>query len=506
MNLVLAAAVAAFSGFVGLSSEILWYRAFSVASGSSPMTFGLLLGFYLAGIAAGSYGARAFCRDRETGEPRHLAAIGGFLLAANALSFCTVPALAWAAAGSTWENALPVVAVASAAMGAVLPLVAHFGVPADHLAGDRVARIYVANVAGSTLGCLLTGFVLMDLFTLRQISVFLTVTGSLFSAALMLRARLRPFLRSASVLLAFACAALSLSASPPLFDALWEKLTWKTGWDGASRFDVVVENRNDIIAVTRDRIVYGGGAYEGAITLDPLGQNLLWRAYAVAAVHPAPRRILVVGLATGAWTQILAHAPGVESVVAIEINPGYLDVIPRYPEVAPLLHNPRVTVVVDDGRRWLTRHPDQSFDLIVQNTPLHWRAHITHIVSREYLSLVRSRLRPGGIFYFNSTFSPSITATALQSFPHVSRLHSWLFCSPDPVTPDLIRFQSALLHWSIDGIPVFPAGEERDGRLRATLSAVGRFEERAELERFADGAPAVTDDGMQCEWADRFAH
>ena len=50
-------ALAFASGFIALSYEILWYRAYSFATGGDASTFGTLLGAYLLGLALGSLGA-----------------------------------------------------------------------------------------------------------------------------------------------------------------------------------------------------------------------------------------------------------------------------------------------------------------------------------------------------------------------------------------------------------------------------------------------------------------
>ena len=142
------------------------------------------------------------------------------------------------------------------------------------------------------------------------------------------------------------------------------------------------------------------------------------RAYASAALHPAPREVLVIGLGTGAWSQVIANLSDVERVTIVEINPGYLELIPRYPDVASLLTNPKVRLVIDDGRRWLARNPDLAFDLIVANTSIHWRAHTTNLLSVEYLRLIRAHLRPGGVYYFNTTSSDDALKTAFVTFPY----------------------------------------------------------------------------------------
>lgn len=49
----------------------------------------------------------------------------------------------------------------------------------------------------------------------------------------------------------------------------------------------------------------------------------------------------------------------IKHMTVVEINPGYLKLIAQYPQVAAVLSDPRIEIVVDDGRRWLRRHPQQ---------------------------------------------------------------------------------------------------------------------------------------------------
>ena len=49
--MILALALACLAGFVALSYEILWYRAYSFVSGGAAPAFALLLAMYLFGIA-----------------------------------------------------------------------------------------------------------------------------------------------------------------------------------------------------------------------------------------------------------------------------------------------------------------------------------------------------------------------------------------------------------------------------------------------------------------------
>jgi spermidine synthase len=207
------------------------------------------------------------------------------------------------------------------------------------------------------------------------------------------------------------CAIVAIVTLPRLNDRIYERLIYKNEYDGTQRFAQVVETRSGVITVADDGSVYGGGAYDGVVntSLENNDKNGIVRAYVVGALHPRPRDLLMVGLASGSWAQVAANLPGVERMTIIEINPGYIEVVKRHPEVASLLQNPKVTIVFDDGRRWLRRHPERRFDVIVMNTTHHWRSHATNILSAEFMEMARGHLLPGGIFYCNrSRVSPCV--------------------------------------------------------------------------------------------------
>src|ERR687883_626729 len=79
---------------------------------------------------------------------------------------------------------------------------------------------------------------------------------------------------------------------------------------------------------------------------------------------------------------------------------------------------PSPAVVIDDGRRWLRRHPEERFDAIVQNTTHHFRANVTNLLSVEYLRLLRGHLSDGGIALYNTTGSEDVQFTGATTYPH----------------------------------------------------------------------------------------
>jgi len=492
-----ALAVASLLGFVSLSWEIVWVRVYGMASRGAAATFGLFLGAYLAGIAFGAAASRRACRAES--PERALRSTASAVLAANTLAFLSAPAIAEGVRVVPYQAMLPLAALVAGLLGSGLPLVAHFGVAPDGRAGERLSLLYVGNIAGSTSGSLVTGFVLMEVWPLRVIALFLAITGFVACALLIALARLearhrRPLL--AAILLAAVAAGL---ACPPLFDRVYEKLSFREEYRG-QRFTRVIETRSGVVTVTADGSVYGGGAYDGMLTVDPVANaNWITRPFALAALHGSPRHILMIGLGSGAWAQVVAHMPGVESLTVVEINHGYLELIRGDPVVGSLLRNPKVSVVIDDGRRWMNRNP-RRFDLIVQNTTHHWRAHVTNLVSVEYLGLVRRHLAQGGLFLTNCTRSEDVERTAALSFPFAWRYLSCVIAGDAPFEPDLAAWRRSLLAWRIDGAPVLD--EKNPGHMRALDRILDEadWEPRAALLERTRGATLITDANMASEY------
>jgi len=172
------------TGFIALSYEICWIRLYSFASGSLAWVFGAMLGTYLIGLALGSLWSLKY-QDAKDGEnPQHLRALSWFVLGANVFGFLLVPLISWLVTFVSYIWTLPLVAVAAAMLGATLPLICHFAIKPDEKAGAGLSYLYLANILGSGAGSLLTGFVLMDRFSMQEITVFLLILGLILSISL----------------------------------------------------------------------------------------------------------------------------------------------------------------------------------------------------------------------------------------------------------------------------------------------------------------------------------
>jgi spermidine synthase len=501
MTMRLAALLSFAAGYIALSFEMLWYRAFSIATMGRAHAFGLLLGGYLAGIAIGSLIARRVCAarvDRRAG----LQALGtGFLLSA-VLGYLFVPAMAaLITVPHTWIGVLALLTASAAGLGATFPLIAQLAIDGRSAVGRSVSYIYVSNLIGSTAGTLLTGLILLDHLGLASLTALLAAVGICCAAGLFMMGRGRR--RVLLVTTAAALVTVMTLGAPSIFDRVYERLVLTRQFSPNVHFARVVENRHGVIAVTDDGLVFGAGGYDGMFNTDLHhdDKNKIRRAYAVALFHPAPKRVLIIGLSTGSWAEVIASHPSVEHVTIVEINPGYLRLLPSYPEVSELAHDPRVEIVIDDGRRWLARHPAERFDAIVANTTYNWRANATSLLSAEFLDLVRAHLKDGGVYYYNTTGEPRVQRTGVTRFPYAWRLNTMLAVSDSPIVPDTSRFRQILAAYRLRD------GSDSGGLVDPSVidsvveAVVGELEARDGVLARTRGVRIITDDNMGTEWA-----
>jgi len=467
-------ALSAIVGFVSLGHEILWYRVYSFITGGSPQSFACVLGAFLTGIALGSLAAR---RMPET-------ALAKLLIAANALAFLSTPLIAQAVQHTGYAKTLPVIAVTAALLGAAFPLLCHAAIAADANAGTGLSYMYMANIAGSTLGSYAIGFVALDRMPLHHIAILLTLFGML--AALWLAPR-TPWIVAAAVVFL------------PVYGQLYERLMLQEDFDPTYKFTDIVETRSGVVTVDDERHIYGGGAHDGVLTTS-LAIDSCVRPYSLSYFHPNPREVLLIGVAGGAWTEIVGRHPSLERAVAVEINPGYLEVISRHPEVAGLLKNPKVQVVADDARRWMNRNKHQRFDAILMDTVQHWRSNATNLLSTEMLTLTRGMLKPGGMFYYNTTYSDDAIKTGATIFPHALRFGPFLAVSESPLQLDEARWRAIV--------------EKQSGAPKERLDEIAKYfqtvdetgaehfavESRDSILRRTKRFRVITDDNMASEW------
>ncbi len=446
-------------GFLSLSQEILWMRFISFANRGVPQSFSFVLMIFLAGIAAGALMGRLLCtRADKLYTPSGLLLLGTCALDMVGPLIAAVPGFGFLS---------PFLIFLCAGLKGVLFPVAHQlgSVTVQGQVGKSVSRVYFFNIIGSTLGPLVTGFWLLDHLSL-QTSMLLVgfLAGVLGLLCLVREAPLKTTMKAASAL-----ALLGFLFMLPNQMTVHLACRMYEHTDPNAPVVQVIENKSGIIHTVEANdkggtITFGGNVYDGRDNVDPrVNSNILQRIFILNALRPEAARVLVIGVSSGAYLRLLAGFPKVKSIDAIEINPGYLELIKGYPDIAPVLNDPKVHLHIDDGRRWLKRNPDEKFDIVVMNTTYHWRSYSSNLLSREFLQLLQKHMNKGAVITYNATGSIDVLKTAGEVFAYSFRYVNFVLASDW----DLRKLTAAdgrrnMLGIKKDGKPLFNASNLKD--------------------------------------------
>jgi len=320
MPFPLAVLISGLAGFISLSYEIMWYRMVSFISGGEAKSFSFLLGWFLSGIAFGSLLSRRLCGNTKLNGPRLIRSIATLIVSANVLGISGHSVFGEVVRHFSYKLALPLIGIAAGLLGAMFPLICHVAVPPDRRVGARLSYLYLSNILGSASGSLMIGLILMDVWGVREISVMLALVGLILGVSLILvyKDRRTNLVATAVVVLAIAVVALA----NPLFANIYDKFQNKAGYEREKPFKYVVESRSGVITVDDADTIYGGGAYDGKFSIDLVeNSNHILRAFAMSSFHAAPKQVLMIGLSSGSWAQVLVNHPQIEKLTIVEINP-----------------------------------------------------------------------------------------------------------------------------------------------------------------------------------------
>ena len=118
---------------------------------------------------------------------------------------------------------------------------------------------------------------------------------------------------------------------------------------------------------------------------------------AASLLYPAEvKRILMIGLGGGSISTYYGRAMPDVHIDTVELDQRVIDVAKQY---FALRETPRVRYIAADGRVFLNRSKDR-YDLILLDA---YRGGYVpfHLLTREFYTLVKSRLTPGGAVAFN---------------------------------------------------------------------------------------------------------
>ncbi len=236
------------------------------------------------------------------------------------------------------------------------------------------------------------------------------------------------------------------------------QLAWWFGHNRSFEPDQIVNayyGRGGVIEIDDDDDLIWDGLWHSAFTKNEshVGTSN-WKMGVIPLLchtHPGkkPLDACVIGLGTGITVGTLANSDLIAHVDSYEINEELKKMIKDYPEgTMHVADHPKVTHYWQDGRSGLALN-DQSYDLITQQPLYLKQAGSSILLSKEYMELVKSRLKPQGIFciYCNAMGNEAqarvVRATAASVFPHCESFGEgyMIMASLEPFrySPGLIR-------------------------------------------------------------------
>jgi spermidine synthase len=226
------------------------------------------------------------------------------------------------------------------------------------------------------------------------------------------------------------------------------------------------------------------------------------QAHIAHLMHPNPKRSLQICFGVGNTLAAAALHPEVEQLDCVELSPHVRQTAPYFWTNDRVLENPKVRLVIDDGRNFLLRTTER-YDVITLEPPDLYTAGVVNLFTEEFYRLAAAALDDDGIL---CQWLPAAEASELEVrmlaaafvavFPETSLWREGrgigapvLFVgSKRPVSVDAVTLARRMGHEAIRG------DLERIGigtpRALAELFVAGP----ARTRRWIAGAPPITDD------------
>ena len=496
--------------------EVLWSRTVQHWTAALVTSFAVLLAVYLSLLSLGALLTHRIA-DRVA-QPLRAAAL---LLGATGLLVLLPIANAWGWRDferalwpredqlrrlSLWSDAIDALlhagyleALPCLLMGASFPLVAAAYVREGRV-GTQAGRLLTVNTLAGVLGALVLGFALLP--ALGQQRSYCAIAILLATIAAL-----------AHGLLATGWAG-RLAGCVPLILVI-ALVSWLPG-DALLRAHfrtgvhvVAVREGHTTTAAAAVRMAYGQPYYAELLTpgvsMSNTGPHA--RRYMSMMAHAAllgarrGQRALLICYGVGNTASALLSHATLEQLDVVDISREVLSLAPNFARArgGNPLADPRVRVIVDDGRHHLLVRP-QRYDVITAEPPPPNHAGVVNLYSREFYRLARSRLTPGGVitqwlpvFELSDGEVRAMIAAFVAELEHTALLYGYrehliLIGSPSPLAIDAARARRA----GDDPGVVHNLQTSGIGDVDDVIASVVATD--AQLRREARGAEPVTDD------------
>jgi spermidine synthase len=288
------------------------------------------------------------------------------------------------------------------------------------MSGRVSGTVYGVSTFGSIVGTLGTTFFLIPAIGSRAITFTLGAVG--VAGALLLFALTRFERRRATALVVLAALALTPAASlaePVADDAARASMLARA--DG--RIAHIETEYNDIFITKRGAQLTmsfqlkGWDYTESVVNLaDPDELPIRYtQVMTLATIYPAElKSILMLGLGGGSVSTYLGRHLPEAAITTVELDPGVISAAKNY---FGILETPRMRYRDGDARVFLKRHVE-TYDLILVDA---YRGGYVpfHLLTKEFYTLAKQRLAPGGAVAFNVHDGTKLYASTVKTLTDV---------------------------------------------------------------------------------------
>ncbi|MGH8547986.1 MAG: fused MFS/spermidine synthase [Methylococcales bacterium] len=420
------------SGFGTLGLQVLWTRMFAQVLQNSVYTFATILFIFLLALSAGVALANRMMKRHVNPFKTvfGLFTLGALLVAATPFVFNAWTAgLNYIGAQEGWcgyliqvlKMEVAVMALPVLVLGAIFPFLLKVAEPCATSPGGLVGHLVALNTAGSIIGSLTAGFVMIEAVGtwagIRLVGVIYLLTALYLLSIQKSENRVMIAIPMLGILLLVSL--LDTSRLPQVrIDSVDEEESLLQVWESSSGTVAVVRHRDSLKIKVNNHYTLGG---TGSRKLEQL------EGYLPVLLHRKPESVFVLGLGTGISAGAVLDLP-VQRLVVAELIPEVVEASKKYFTRFNnrLFFDSRVQVIEEDGRNVLAGSLEK-FDLIITDLFIPWQSGAGSLYSLEHYRTVRERLRNQGLFMqwlpayqLSRAEFGTIVRTLLEVFPEVT--------------------------------------------------------------------------------------
>jgi spermidine synthase len=404
--------VAFITGAIVMSFEMLGSRYLNPYFGSGIYTWAALISTVLAALTAG-YFLGGWLADRTASATvlgttvlvasLYLLALPGF--AEGVLEFVLAD-IDDVRTGSLIA-AFAIMFFPVTLLGVYSPFAIRLMLRSAQRSGTVSGTVYGVSTAGSIVGTLGTTFVLIPMIGSRAITLLLGAAGVLCGLLLIALPRLErrartPMLAAAMIALAALAPAIPAARAENLIDegvraAMLKRPDGQIAHVESEYNDIYIRKRRGELTMS---FQLKGFDYTESVTnlRDPDDLSLRYaQTMTIATIYPAElKKILMIGLGGGSISTYFGRFMPEVRIDTVEIDRRVIQVAKTY---FGLRETERVRYLDGDGRVFLNRNKE-LYDLIVVDA---YQGGFVpfHLLTKEFYTLVKQRLTPGGAAAFN---------------------------------------------------------------------------------------------------------